>query len=112
MVKVMESAKIKSRIPLNFANSSVLNPMIRKMAKIISAAVAIVPTVGIKVSGTHGFNTFVYSKKLSQFPQAELSLGHMPNRSAEADRNPKAMASLKKSLIIFMIFNFIPTIGF
>lgn len=77
--------------------------MIKKTAKIISAPVAIVPKMGIKDSGNHGFKTCVYSKKLSQFPQAELSLGHMPNRSAEADKNPIAMANLKKSLMIFMM---------
>ena len=53
--KVIDKANIKSRNPLNFAKNSVLNPLIKKIAKIISAAVAIIPIVGITESGIQGF---------------------------------------------------------
>ncbi|MBG6131101.1 hypothetical protein IWQ47_002571 [Aquimarina sp. EL_43] len=39
----------------------------------------------------------VYSIKLPQLPQAELSSGHHPNRSATADKKPKAILTLRKS---------------
>jgi hypothetical protein len=39
--KVMDRPKTSKRNPLNLANNSVLNPMSKKSAKIISAAVAI-----------------------------------------------------------------------
>src|SRR5690606_30565488 len=95
----MDKANINKRNPLNFANNSVLKPMINAMAKTISANVAIVPINGIIDFGNQGLSIPVYSKKLSQFPQAETSLLHHPNRSATADKNPTERASLRKSLI-------------
>ena len=52
---VIESANSSSKNPLHFANNSVLNPIIKKNAKIISAAVAIIPIVEINESGIQGF---------------------------------------------------------
>ena len=51
----IDKANISNRIPLNFANISVLNPMIKKIAKITSATVAIIPIVEINEFGIQGF---------------------------------------------------------
>src|SRR5690606_26929814 len=99
MEKVMDRANINNRKPLNFANHSVLKPIINPMAKTISAIVAMVPIIGIMDSGNQGFSIPVYSKKFSQFPQVETSLLHHPNRSATADKNPAERASLRNNLI-------------
>ena len=100
--KVIDKANSSKRIPLNFANNSVLNPTIKHKAKTISEDVAIIPIAGIIEFGNQGFNNSVYSKKLFQFPQTETSLLQIPNRSATADINPIEIASLKKSLINFL----------
>ena len=55
---------------------------------IISAPVAMAPKTGISVSGIIGLICLVYSKKLSQLPQADTSAGHNPNLSATADKKP------------------------
>ena len=57
--KVIDKANIKSRNPLNFANNSVLSPIIKKVAKTISAAVAKIPIVGISELGIQGFISWV-----------------------------------------------------
>lgn len=57
--KVIDNAKIKSSHPLNLANSSVLNPRIKHIAKITSAKVTTPPTYGIKESGNQGLITCV-----------------------------------------------------
>jgi hypothetical protein len=49
-----------------------------------------------------GLISLVYSKKLSQLPQADTSAGHNPNLSATADKKPIPIANLKKSLMIFV----------
>jgi len=98
----MASANINKRYPLSLANNSVLNPIIKHKAKIISAEVAKVAINGIKLFGINGFISCVYSRKFSQFPQEEISLLYNPNLSATADRNPMAIASRKKSLIILV----------
>ena len=107
--KVIDKANINKRIPLNFANNSVLNPTNKHKAKTISAVVAIIPIAEIIEFGNQGFINSVYSKKLLQFPQAEISLLLSPNLSATEDKNPTEMASLKNSLgnlsVIFMSFN-------
>ena len=54
--KVIDKAKIKRSIPLNFANNSVLKPTKRQNAKTISAAVAMYASRGIIDSGNQGFN--------------------------------------------------------
>lgn len=54
--KVIDRANINKRNPLNLANSSVLNPISRQIAKMISAVVAIVPTIEIIEFGNQGFN--------------------------------------------------------
>lgn len=79
MENVMDSANIKSRIPLNFAKRSVLNPISRQMANTISKEVASIASIGIIEVGNQGFSTSVYFRKLSQFPQAETFLDHIPN---------------------------------
>lgn len=53
--KVIDKANSKRRNPLNLANSSVLNPIIKNREKTISAAVAIIPIVGISELGIQGF---------------------------------------------------------
>ncbi len=85
------------RVPLSLADNDVLNPIIKNIANTISAAVATIPTKFIRLLGTHGLSTLVYSIKLPQLPQAELSSGHHPNRSATADKKPKAILTLRKS---------------
>ncbi|WP_268224938.1 hypothetical protein [Sinomicrobium oceani] len=57
--KVIDKANSKSSNPLNFANSSVLNPIIKKTAKIISAPVAKIPMVGTSEFGIQGFISWV-----------------------------------------------------
>lgn len=99
----MESAKISNRNPLKRAKNSVLKPKIRQMAKITSAAVAIKPRVGIMDSGNQGLSIAVYAKKLSQLPHTEIASGHMPNRSATADKKLSAMANLKNIFIVLFI---------
>ncbi len=97
---VIDRAKANNSNPLNFANSSVLNPINKKIAKITSAAVATPPNMGIIKSGIHGFIIAVYSTKLSQLPQAETSLDHIPNLSATADKNPMERANRKNNFIV------------
>ncbi len=99
--KVIDKAKINRSSPLNCANNFVLYPIIRQIAKIVSAAVAIIAMVEIKKLGIQGFIICVYFKNASQFPQEEYCSLHIPNLSATADKNPDAIASLKNSLIIF-----------
>lgn len=53
--KVIDKANAKSKNPLNFAYNSVLNPIIKQIANIISAAVAKIPIVGINEFGIQGF---------------------------------------------------------
>lgn len=97
----MEIVKSNNKIPLNFAKSSVLNPINKKIAKIISIAVAKDPNKGIREPGTQGFINAVYSIKLSQLPQAETLLFHNPNLSAIADKNPIERVSRKNNFITF-----------
>lgn len=98
----MDKANIRSKQPLSLANSSVLNPMIRKIGKIISATVARIAIGSIKLSGKNGFNCFVYATKFSQFPQTEISLLHNPNLSATADKKLIESDNRKNSLINFI----------
>jgi hypothetical protein len=95
--KVIDKPNSNKSKPLNFAVNSVLNPTRRKIAKSISAAVAIIPIAGIRESGSQGFITRVYSRKLLQFPQTETSARHIPNLSATADKNPAAIANRKNN---------------
>ncbi|WP_317043522.1 hypothetical protein [Flavobacterium pectinovorum] len=94
----MDKANNNNKKPLSLANSSVLKPKSRKTGKIISAAVAIIPTGLIKLSGINGFNTLVYATKFSQFPQAETCLLQSPNQSATAER--KLIESAKRRNIL------------
>ena len=97
--KVIAKANVNNKTPLNFANSSVLNPIRRKNAKTISAPVAKMPINGINESGNQGFINLVYSKKLFQLPHTETFLLQIPNLSATADKKPIEIASRKYSLI-------------
>ena len=103
---VMDNPNISKRNPLNFADSSVLNPISKQIAKTISADVAIIPSAVIMEFGNQGFINSVYSKKLFQFPQAETSLGHIPNRSATADKNPTEIAIRKNTLTAIVFISF------
>lgn len=105
--KAIDSANSSKRNPLNLANSSVLNPMIKHIAKIISAAVTIVPTMEIIDSGNHGFIIWVYSRKLFQSPQTETSSLQIPNLSATADKKEAASANRRKILIILLSILFL-----
>lgn len=99
----MERAKISSRNPLKYAKNSVLKPIIRQMAKMTSATVAIKPMAGIIDSGNHGLSIAVYAKKFSQLPHTEIALGHMPILSATVDKKLSAIASLRKIFIVLFI---------
>ena len=103
--KLMDKLNSSNKIPLSFANNSVLKPANKNKAKISSAAVATVPMAGIIEAGIHGFINRVYSKKLPQFPQTETSLLHHPNLSATADTKPAEIANRKNSLtMIYFVF--------
>lgn len=54
----------------------------------ISPTVAMNPDAGIIVVGIHGLISWGYSKKLSQFPQTDISMLKIPNLSATDDKNP------------------------
>lgn len=54
----------------------------------ISPTVAMNPDARIIVVGIHGLISWVYSKKLSQFPQTDISMLKIPNLSATDDKNP------------------------
>ena len=105
MEKLIDTAKISKRTPLNLANNCVLKPIKRQMANSTSAEVAVMARAGIAELGNQGLIVAVYFRKLSQFPHAETASGHNPNLSATADKNPKAMANRKNNLsAFFMIF--------
>ena len=97
---VIESAKRSSKYPLSFAISSVFNPRRRNKPKIISATVAIVASPDVMDGGNQGLIRDVYSRKLFQFPQADISDGYNPKRSATADRKAVDSASRRKILTI------------
>ncbi|MEZ0129298.1 hypothetical protein AB9T88_05770 [Flavobacterium sp. LBUM151] len=78
-----------------------MKPKSRNIARIISAAVAIIATGLIRLSGINGFNNLVYATKFSQFPQAETSLLQSPNRSATAERKPIERARRRNILTDF-----------
>jgi hypothetical protein len=59
----------------------------------ISPTVAMNPDAGIIVVGIHGLISWVYSKKLSQFPQTDISMLKIPNLSATDDKNPNEIGN-------------------
>lgn len=54
----------------------------------ISPTVAMNPDAGVIVVGIHVLISWVYSKKLSQFTQTDISMLKIPNLSATDDKNP------------------------
>lgn len=59
----------------------------------ISPTVAMNPDAAIIVVGIHGLISWVYSKKLSQFPQTDISMLKIPNLSATDDKNPNEIGN-------------------
>jgi hypothetical protein len=77
------------------------------MAKTISAIVATIASHEIMPFGNQGLINRVYSTNAFQFHQTDTSLFHSPNLSATADKNADAMASLRKSLTVFLFINYL-----
>lgn len=103
----IDNANNKSNALLDLATQLVLKLVSNKIPKAISRPVAVLAKNGIKLSGTNEFKLLVYATKLCQLPQAETSFGHMPNRSAEADKNPALNAMRKNHSAILISDNFI-----
>jgi hypothetical protein len=92
----MDSAKVSNSRPLHLAMSSVLKFVSKRRAKAISKNVAMPPAIEANFKLRNGMSVLVYFTNASQLPQADNSLGHNPNRSATADKNP-ALSAIRKN---------------